>query len=218
MTPEEYDAWYRTPRGAWIGETEVRLLTRLLAPAPGETMLDVGCGTGYFTRAFARAGHALTGVDADEEPLRFARRHAAAGETYLIADARALPFRDRTFDLCISVTALCFVHEESRALAEMLRVTRRRLAIGLLNRHSLLYLEKGRHGGTGAYTGARWHAPAELRALLAAAALEQVSTATAIFLPRGGRCARWIERRLPGTPALGAFLAAAASVPPPPRR
>ena len=41
MRPEDYDAWYRTPRGAWIGETEYRLLWNLLAPRPGERLLDV---------------------------------------------------------------------------------------------------------------------------------------------------------------------------------
>lgn len=35
MSAEEYDAWYRTPRGAWIGEVEYRLIRRLLAPARG---------------------------------------------------------------------------------------------------------------------------------------------------------------------------------------
>jgi ubiquinone/menaquinone biosynthesis C-methylase UbiE len=214
VSPEEYDAWYRTPRGAWIGETEYRLLHGLLAPSPGETLIDVGCGTGYFTREFARAGHTVTGVDPDREMLRFARDHAAAGETYLLADARRLPFPDRAFDLCVSVTALCFIREESQALAEMLRVTRRRLAIGLLNRHSLLYLEKGRHGGVGAYRGARWHAPGDAKALLEAAALDDVTIATAVFLPRGGRCAVRVESWLPNALPLGAFLAVAGAVPP----
>ncbi|MBI3918343.1 MAG: class I SAM-dependent methyltransferase, partial [Betaproteobacteria bacterium] len=79
MTPEQYDAWYRTPRGRWIGENEHRLLEALLAPAPGESLLDVGCGTGYFTRKFARRELPVTGVDLDPAMLDFARRHAAAG-------------------------------------------------------------------------------------------------------------------------------------------
>ncbi len=51
-----YDAWYDTPRGRWIGEREFRLAQCLLAPQPGETLLDVGCGTGWFTRRFAATG------------------------------------------------------------------------------------------------------------------------------------------------------------------
>jgi hypothetical protein len=42
MTPADYDAWYDTPRGRWIGETEFSLLHHLLAPQPGETLLENG--------------------------------------------------------------------------------------------------------------------------------------------------------------------------------
>jgi len=215
VSPEQYDAWYRTPRGAWIGETEYRLLHRLLAPSPGETLIDVGCGTGYFTRQFARAGYAVTGIDPDREMLRFARNHAAAGETYLLADARRLPFPDRAFDLCVSVTALCFIRDEARAMAEMLRVTRRRIAIGLLNRYSLLYLEKGRSGGRGAYRGARWHSAAGAAALFGRCELGDPAVATAVFLPGGSGCGRLAERCLPNALPLGAFLAVAGGVPHP---
>jgi SAM-dependent methyltransferase len=209
MSPEEYDAWYRTARGAWIGETEHRLLREALAPLPGESLVDVGCGTGYFTRRFARDGLAVTGVDPDPAMLEFARTHAAAGECYLRGDARRLPFPDRSFDLCVSVTALCFIPEEAQALAEMLRVTRRRFAIGLLNRRSLLYLQKGRHGGRGAYRGARWHTVTEAKTLFAAMPARDLEVRTAVFLPGGGAGARMLERWLPGALPLGAFLVVA---------
>ena len=50
MTPADYDAWYAPPRGCWIGETEYALAARLLAAQPGDSLLDVGCGTGWVTR------------------------------------------------------------------------------------------------------------------------------------------------------------------------
>jgi SAM-dependent methyltransferase len=54
MTPAEYDAWYDSPRGRWIGSTELRLVCRRLRMTPGTSLLDVGCGTGGFTRRLAR--------------------------------------------------------------------------------------------------------------------------------------------------------------------
>ena len=163
MQPADYDAWYRTPRGSWVGETEYNLLRRMLAPQPGESMLDVGCGTGYFTRKFSAAGKlAVTGIDPDVASLVYAGSHSVSGERYVGGSALALPFADRQFDLSISVTALCFVRERQQALREILRVTRKRFVIGLLNRHSLLYLQKGRAGGKGAYRGAHWHTAAEM--------------------------------------------------------
>lgn len=217
MTPEQYDAWYQTPRGRWIGETEYRLLIALLRPAPSAGILDVGCGSGYFTRRLARDGYRVTGVDFDRAMIAFARSRRAAAEDYLVADALALPFAARTFDCAVSVTALCFVRDERRALAEMLRIARARVALGLLNRHSLLYLSKGRGGGTGAYRGAHWHRPREARALLSTAGAAGIELRSAVFLASGGAAARLLEPLVPGRLRCGGFLAVAAGVPSPAR-
>jgi SAM-dependent methyltransferase len=208
VTPQQYDAWYDAPRGAWIGELEYCLLLRMLRPAPGSSILDVGCGTGYFSRRFAREAHAVTGIDLDPAMIEFARRHAAAGERYAVGDALVLPFGEHSFDYCISVAALCFVRDEHKALEEMLRVARRGIALGLLNRRSLLYLQKGRGGGSGAYRGAHWHTPREARALLEALPLRNVQARCAVFLPSGSTAARWLEPRVPGELPLGGFIAA----------
>ncbi|MBI4205438.1 MAG: class I SAM-dependent methyltransferase [Betaproteobacteria bacterium] len=212
MDAPAYDAWYETPRGGWIGEVEYRLLHRLLAPSPGESLVDVGCGTGYFSRRFARDGISVTGIDPSAEMLRFATTHAVANERYLFGDARALPFADRAFDLCISVTALCFIQEQAQALAEILRITRRRFAIGLLNHASLLYLQKGRQGGQGAYRGAHWHTAAEVRTLFAGLPVTRLTLSTVIFLPSGTKFAQLCERCLPARLPFGAFLVASGDV------
>lgn len=215
MQPEQYEAWYATQRGQWIGEEEYRLLASLLTPNPGETLLDVGCGTGYFTRRFAAntADGNVVGTDIDLNMLRFADVHAKRSISFVAADARQLPFCDNSFDLVVSVTALCFIQDEKQALREMLRVARRRVVLGLLNRHSLLYLAKGWCGGRGAYHGARWHTPAEALRLLDGLPVFHAGLGTALLMPGGKpwsqRLEPLLQRWLPGC---GAFIAIAADV------
>ena len=157
MTPQEYDTWYATPRGRWIGNTEFELLWRELDPEPHESLLDVGCGTGWFTRRFAASGLAVTGLDVDPDALAFARLQSVDAISYVEGDARCLPFPERSFDHVTSIAALCFVDRWPQAIAEIVRVSRRRFVLGLLNRHSLLWLDKRKDGGKGAYHGAHWH-------------------------------------------------------------
>lgn len=211
MLAEDYDAWYRTPRGAWIGDLEYRLLRRILDPERGASILDVGCGTGYFSRRFAHDGHALTGIDLDPAMVGFANAQAAGGERYAAADALALPFADGCFDYCVSVTALCFVRDEPKALVEMVRVARRGVVLGLLNRHSLLYWQKGRHGGSGAYRGAHWHTAREARSLMARLPVDVPRIRSAVFLPSAKAAGRCIEAQISNGVLLGGFLAIAAN-------
>jgi len=213
MDADTYDAWYRTPRGSWIGDVEYRLLQRMLAPSTADSLLDVGCGTGYFTRRFAQdARLRVTGLDPDREWLAYARAHGGPDETYLAGDALDLPFPDASFDGVVSVTALCFIQDQRRALQQIVRVARKRVTLGLLNRHSLLYWEKGRGGGKGAYHGAHWHTVAEVKALFADLPVTRLTLRTAVFIPSGNRFAQLCERWLPDQWPWGAFLVAAADV------
>jgi SAM-dependent methyltransferase len=207
MTPEQYDAWYDSLRGRWIGATEYRMLRGLLDPRAGDRALDVGCGTGWFTRRLAADGVDVTGLDKDRAALQFARGHAAAGERCIEGDAFSLPFADRAFDLTLSVTALRFVQRWPQAIAEIARVSRRRFVLGPLNRHSLLRLRAGRKGGRGGYAGAHWHTRSELRAALAPLALRQTRYRYGIFVPSGTAPAMASERLIPRWVPLGAFMA-----------
>jgi ubiquinone/menaquinone biosynthesis C-methylase UbiE len=209
MNPAGYDAWYDTPRGRWIGETEYRLAARALAGRAGDSLLDVGCGTGWFTRRAAADGFRATGLDPDAAGLAFARRRGGA-DGWVRGDARALPFGDAAFDHVLSIAALCFIDDERRAVAECVRVAQHRIAVGWLNRASPLYRQKGTQGGSGAYRGARWHTAREIRALFAGLPVRRLRLRSAVFLPSASAFARGVEHVVPARLPLGALILAVA--------
>ena len=202
--PSDYEAWYHTPRGKWIAAAEYSLMMDLMQPGPQAGILDVGCGTGYFSRCLASAGHAVTCLDPDEAMLGYAVEHRAGDMRFVRGDARALPFADNSFDHCIAVTSLCFVADPEGALAEIVRVAEKSVILGLLNRDSLLYRQKH---GRGSYQGARWDRRSEV-AEWASGTGCSVDFRSAIFLPKGNLLARLAEPLLPAVTPFGGFLAA----------
>ncbi len=204
--PAAYESWYHNPRGSWIGDREFILLQSMLRTNEGSSLLDVGCGTGHFSRRFSALDLSVTGIDTDPAVLKFA---SMQGDDihYIQGNALELPFPDNAFDYTIAVTSLCFIDDPLQVLREMWRVTRHALALGLLNRHSLLHWKKQ---GRGNYLGARWDTAREvlkewIPALLPAP--DEVVARSAIFLPQGNKAAHWGEQWLPGTLLWGGFLA-----------
>lgn len=208
MQPAAYDAWYRSARGRWIGASEVRLLQQSLRMRPAASVLDVGCGSGYFSRRLCEAGMSVTGIDSDFQMVRYAVARPFRDERYLVGDACTLPFRDQQFSYAVAMTSFCFIRDQVAALRELARVSKCGVALGLLNRRSLLSLRKGRRGGAGAYEGAHWHTAGEVRALFGAADVRLAALRSAIHLPGGGQAAQWLEQWLSPRTLTGAFLLA----------
>ena len=204
MDPDKYDAWYHTRRGAWIGATEFELLHQLLNPRPGESLLDVGCGTGYFTRRFAGLGLSVSGMDTDRDMLKVAKSRSPSLPFYQ-ATATQLPFPDVTFDHVTAITSLCFIDNPVPALKEMTRVSRKSVLLGLLNRNSLLYREKYNKGQ---YQGARWDNKTSIKQWCAQITTScTIRVATCIVFPKAGRMDRWLERIYPRFLPWGGFIA-----------
>jgi len=206
LSAAQYDAWYASERGAWIGEVEYQLLLGLLQQQAGESLLDVGCGTGWFTRRFAQIPNlSVTGLDIEPLWLNYARQQDSRTH-YLLGDACCLPFVDKSFDRSVSITALCFIDDWQTAIKEMVRVTRSNFVVALLNRNSLLWREKAQDGGKCAYRGAHWHSIDELRPVLDALPVHDVSYHSAVFLPSGSTEARQAEALLSNDLEWGSFL------------
>jgi ubiquinone/menaquinone biosynthesis C-methylase UbiE len=106
-----------------------RLIGRM-GIAPGDTVLEIGCGPGYFSAGVAaHLGHGrLVLFDYQSEMLDIAERRlkqrGLSNYERRQGDAKALPFPDGRFDAAFLVTVLGEVGDPSRALAEAARVLR----------------------------------------------------------------------------------------------
>ena len=167
---ERYEHWYRTSVGRLHDRLQRLAAMRLLRPGrPGERLLDVGCGTGHWSRFFASYGYAVVGVDISEEMIRVARRLSCPppGCTFEVADACALPFGDGTFQVVAAMATLEFVSDVQTVVAELVRCVAPggSVLIGTLNRLAPI----NRHRLARArqpYASARMLTATELRRLL----------------------------------------------------
>ena len=104
-----------------------RGLVDAMAPAPGEAILDVGCGAGSLDRQLARlVPNAITAIDPNGflqgEAAKLAEAEGLAGRIdFRPGNAEALPFADATFGCVFSVTVLEECNADT-AIAEMIRV------------------------------------------------------------------------------------------------
>ena len=100
---------------------EHRTALEMLELGPTDRVLDVACGTGGFTRVFAREAALAIGLDASRTMLEQAVREGG-GARYVRASASTMPFRDASFDAVCCFAALYLIEEPYEALAEIARV------------------------------------------------------------------------------------------------
>ncbi len=132
-----YEGWYGTPHGRRVDRSERALIAWLLGWFPGaRRVLEIGCGTGHFTRWLAARGYVAIGLDRSPAMLREAQAHAKGGPV-LLADAHRLPLRDHAVDVSALITTLEFLDSPHLALKESIRVASRGLVLVVLNRCSL---------------------------------------------------------------------------------
>jgi demethylmenaquinone methyltransferase/2-methoxy-6-polyprenyl-1,4-benzoquinol methylase/phosphoethanolamine N-methyltransferase len=107
-----------------------RMTVEMAAAAPGESVLDVGCGTGSLAialKAEVGASSEVTGIDASPEMIEQARRKATRAGVdagFEVAPIEGLPFPDARFDLVVSSFMLHHLPDgvKRKGLAEVRRV------------------------------------------------------------------------------------------------
>jgi SAM-dependent methyltransferase len=205
-----YEGWYETPEGRRADELEKAVLDYLLqAFAQPDSVLEIGCGTAHFTRWLSDFGLAAVGLDLSAAML--AQAQVLDGIPLVHGDARRLPFADGAFDLTALVTTLEFLEQPRAALAEALRVARRGVVLGVLNRWSVLGLQRRLTGlfRPTVYDAARFYGVGELKrlatggsTLLIAGKQTRVVWQSTLF----PRCWPWPQARLPWGGFIGMVL------------
>jgi len=163
-----YERWYETGFGRRADLSEKKLIEEFLRPLPRERLLEVGCGTGHFTRWFRELGFEAVGVDFSTPMLEVATR-LSPETTYLRADCHHLPFKDDSFEVTVAITALEFVADPVTVISEMVRVSSEGILLAVLNRWSLLSFSTRvkaslRRGST--YRGIRFFSARQLKRMI----------------------------------------------------
>jgi SAM-dependent methyltransferase len=91
--------------------------------APGQSVLDAGCGVGYGSAMLARAGATeVVGVDVSVRAVEAAADKAPQNASFLAGDVHALPFEDARFDLVVCFEVIEHVERQDEVIAELARV------------------------------------------------------------------------------------------------
>jgi SAM-dependent methyltransferase len=200
------DAYSQTGR-AWQGGPGLvydRLAEELVACSPdsiaGRLALDLGAGTGAATRVLLARGAQVVAADAALGMLLAGEPRTAA----VVADAEALPLRDRRFDLVVAAFSLNHLADPVVGLREAARVTRRGgVVLGSAYADDDAHVAKQAAEDAAARAG--WSAPAWYPALRANA-MTKLATVdlTTAAVEQAGCDVVLVEKRHVSFPELGA--------------
>lgn len=110
---EERHWWFK-------GKFAIALMLLSRAGAPGKKILDIGCGTGLFSKMLIEKGYDVTSLDFSPVALDYSRRRGLAN--LVTGDALKLPFPDNFFDAAFALDILEHIEDEDAALREWKRV------------------------------------------------------------------------------------------------
>jgi ubiquinone/menaquinone biosynthesis C-methylase UbiE len=164
-----YESWLKQNRNHSIVRLEHRLMLEMVQPVVGESLIDIGCGTGASLEPFLGKGISLTGVEPSSYMLDFAKKKIGHRVDFHQANAEDLPFEDNSFNYACLCLCLEFCENPKKALEEACRVAKDGVFIGILNKYALTALKRRIRGifQQTIYNRAHFFSAGEIKQMLA---------------------------------------------------
>ena len=165
---DSYDNWYSSAVGQMYDKLEKKALDSLVGSHnSGKQLLEVGCGTGHWSRFFSEKGFEVTGIDISEEMIETAGKKNIPNCYFQVADGQSLSFFDNSFDIAAAITTLEFSKNPEEIISEMARCVKPKgkLLFGVLNSLSP-YNQKRQVNTKSVYAYAQLFSPQQLKSSL----------------------------------------------------
>lgn len=182
---KDYDLFFGSRLGRQVFKYESKAILRSLCLRNGHTVLDVGCGTGIFTRIFSSKSLSVAAIDESEKMLSQAKSKSELADVeFLNANAENLPFSDAYFDRVLCAFMLEFASNPKKVVTEMIRVLKPGGIMVITTLNSAGAWAKGRVG-KGVFANAKFRSPSELLSLIP---LGGKATTCIHFAPQTRKC------------------------------
>jgi ubiquinone/menaquinone biosynthesis C-methylase UbiE len=137
-----YEQSIHKQRNRCMVALENQLMLNLLRPAVGESILDIGCGTGLSLEPLLKCSLNTSGIDPSPYMLEIASGRLGQKVDLYRGFAEDLPFDDNSFNYASFFTSLEFVENPAKAIEEACRVAKDRVFIGFLNSYALKGIQR----------------------------------------------------------------------------
>jgi ubiquinone/menaquinone biosynthesis C-methylase UbiE len=163
-----YENWLKQDRNQVVVGLEHRLMLEMIQPVVGDSLIDIGCGTGASLEPFLGKGVSLTGIEPSLYMLDVAQKKIGHKADFHQAHAEDLPFDDNYFNYACLCLCLEFCDNPKKALEEACRVAKDGVFIGILNKYALKALQRRIRGifKTTIYNRARFFSIGEIKQML----------------------------------------------------
>lgn len=210
------DQWLATEVGRYIYSRQEKLIMDLISPVAGESLLDVGCGTGDNLALFQKKKCILTGIDSSKDVLELARQKIGDQCEFVLGEATDLPFSDNEFDIVTLITCIQTFHDHQKVIAEAIRVCRNRIFVGFFNKHTLIGTKQSvrKFFGFPILSQSRFFSIGEMKFAINQAMNTSITWGSVIYLPTPiyKWCSEFEELLPMKKNPLGAFVGMAAPV------
>lgn len=124
---EVYDETrFRSSQGAYVDSVQKSTILELLGNCKGKHILEIGSGTGRFTRELAKRGAHVVCVDLSSKMHKQSRQLLPGNcVEYFVMSGSHLGFADDTFDVCLTVNMMSHIKNDSKIFTEVNRILKK---------------------------------------------------------------------------------------------